>query len=78
VTGLLYLLQVSSTQISLLFRKNRVFFHWGIYLEEREADHSSPYTGEVSNKYRKAFTACIRAICLNLYPANVENMVSSE
>ena len=67
VTGLLYFLQVSSTQISLLFREYRVFFHWGINWEEREADHSSPYTGQVSNKYRKAFTACIRAICLNTF-----------
>jgi hypothetical protein len=60
-------LQVSSTQISLLFTKYRVFFRWDINWEEREADHSSPYTGQVSNTYRKAFMAYTGAICLNTF-----------
>ena len=44
-----------------------MFFRWGTNCEEREADHSSPYTGQVSNKYRKAFMACTGAICLNTF-----------
>ena len=58
-------LQVYSTQISFLCTEYWVFFRWGVSWEEREADHSSPHTGQVSNKYRRAFMACKGAICLN-------------
>lgn len=60
-------LQVSGTQISLLFKEYQVFFRWDIHWEKREADHSTPYTGQVSNNYTKAFMACTGAICLNSF-----------